>query len=203
MNSERKKYHHGNLQVELTNAATEMLNSGGIGALSLRKIAERVGVSRTAAYHHFKDKNDLLCAIAANGFELWQQKAKQIFNQHYENQAQQIKAFVFAYLEFATQHEHLYDLMFGGTIWKNQQEHKILKDSAYPTFDYQVKMVKHWQECGILAQHSTLRMSQVLWGTLHGIAKLTIDGIYTEQSSIEQMCQCAVDIFVSSEQSNL
>lgn len=198
--SDKQKYHHGNLQIELTDTATNMLIEGGIESLSLRKIAERVGVSRTAAYHHFKDKNDLLCAVAANGFVLWQQKAKGIFNQRYDNQAQQIQAFTFAYLEFATQNSHLYDLMFGGTIWKSQQENQVLKASAYPTFDYQVKMVKHWQECGILAQHNTLRMSQVLWGTLHGIAKLTIDGIYTEQSSIEEMCQCAVDIFVFSKQ---
>ena len=197
-NTEKKTYHHGNLHEALLVTATQMLIEAGVEALSLRKLAEKVGVSRTAAYHHFKNKNDLLCAIAGNGFKQWQLKAQQIFLDDYRKPEQQIKAFAFAYLEFANQNAHIYDLMFGGTIWKNKHSNQSLENIAYPTFDYQVEMISHWQKIGLLANYNSLRMSQVLWGTLHGIAKLTIDGIYTEQASIEEMCECAVDIFLKS-----
>ena len=50
---------------------------GGIEALSLRKLAEQVGVSRTATYHHFKDKHDLLCAVAAEGFSALEKNIEQ------------------------------------------------------------------------------------------------------------------------------
>jgi len=40
-----------------------MVGEVGIGALSLRKLAERVGVSPPALYHHFKNKQDLLLAL--------------------------------------------------------------------------------------------------------------------------------------------
>ena len=65
----RSSYHHGDLRAALLAAARDMIAEAGIEGLSLRKLAERAGVSRTAPYHHFQDKNDLLCAIAAEGFQ--------------------------------------------------------------------------------------------------------------------------------------
>ncbi|HCM48393.1 MAG TPA: TetR family transcriptional regulator, partial [Colwellia sp.] len=56
---EKSKYHHGDLRETLLLVATEMLQESGIKEVSLRKLASRVGVSRTAPYHHFKDKNAL------------------------------------------------------------------------------------------------------------------------------------------------
>ncbi len=74
-------YHHGDLRTALINTATSIIEERGIDALSLRKLAEQVGVSRTAPYHHFKDKNALLSAIAAKGFDDWHSSAKAIFEQ--------------------------------------------------------------------------------------------------------------------------
>jgi hypothetical protein len=42
-----------------------------------------------------------------------------------------------------------------------------------------------------------LRVSQVLWGTVHGIAKLFIDGIYTDNSKIDEICDYAVSMFLA------
>jgi len=77
----KSNYHHGDLRSTLINAANVLLKEMGIEGLSLRKLADKVGVSRTAPYHHFKDKNQLLCAIAEQGFVHWQQDAEFIFNQ--------------------------------------------------------------------------------------------------------------------------
>ena len=64
----RPSYHHGDLRQVLLRSAKQLIAEAGIENLSLRRLAERAGVSRTAPYHHFSDKNDLLCAIAAAGF---------------------------------------------------------------------------------------------------------------------------------------
>ena len=196
--AEKASYHHGDLQTSLLTTATAMLNEQGIDSLSLRKIAENVGVSRTAAYHHFKDKNDLLCAIAANGFIKWQQQAQAIFTDNSLSKEQHYRAFVHGYIRFATANPNLYDLMFGRTIWKDHGSNDTLRKAAYPSFDYQVTMTKFWQEQQLLPQsESTLRLAQVIWGTLHGIAKLMIDGIYTDNTSVDEMCDCAVNLFLS------
>jgi hypothetical protein len=36
----------------------------------------------------------------------------------------------------------------------------------------------------------------VIWGTVHGIAKLLIDGIYTDSAQIEEVSLCAVTLFI-------
>ena len=57
-------YHHGDLRRALLDEATVVLESEGIGALALRDLARRAGVSATAPYHHFRSKADLVCALA-------------------------------------------------------------------------------------------------------------------------------------------
>ncbi len=54
------KYHHGDLGPALLAAADELLVEGGVGALSLREVARRAGVSHNAPYHHFADRKALL-----------------------------------------------------------------------------------------------------------------------------------------------
>lgn len=195
-------YHHGDLQSSLLATATAMIAEQGIEALSLRKLALRIGVSRTAAYHHFKDKNDLLSAIAAQGFIAWQKQAEQIFNDSKLTDKEKYQHFVKYYVRFATENASIYKLMFGSTLWKkeddSQNSPQTLIDVAYPSFQYQVKMTETWQQKGVLPKsQNTLRLAQVSWATLHGIAQLVIDGIYADASQVDEMCQCAVELFTS------
>ncbi len=191
------RYHHGDLYDALISHASTMISELGIEALSLRKLAEQIGVSRTAAYHHFKDKNDLLCAIATQGFIAWQSQSESIFSNDELTTQEKYRNFVHDYVHFATKNPALYDLMFGRTIWKNSQSTQTLRDVAYPSFQYQVEMTKIWQAQGLMPKNeSTLRLAQVTWGTLHGIARLLIDGIYADASNIDEMCECAVNLFL-------
>ncbi len=193
----KTRYHHGDLYAQLLKAATSMINQSGVEALSLRKLAEKVGVSRTAAYHHFKDKNDLLCAIAAQGFTLWQSQSEQIFQNDNLSAQEKYRQFVHQYVHFATQNPSLYELMFGNVIWKTNRSTKNLRDIAYPSFQYQLEMTKVWQQQGLLSPHeNSLRLAQVTWATLHGIARLLIDGIYADTQHIDEMCECAVRLFL-------
>lgn len=63
-------YHHGDLRRAILTAALDAIATEGPGALSLRDLARRAGVSHAAPAHHFKDRTGLLTAIAAEGFEL-------------------------------------------------------------------------------------------------------------------------------------
>ena len=70
MSGSTSDYHHGNLRQSLLEASMRLLDKEGLEALSLRRLAEEVGVSRQAPYHHFKDKQALLAAIGEEGFSL-------------------------------------------------------------------------------------------------------------------------------------
>ncbi|MFA3789884.1 TetR/AcrR family transcriptional regulator [Aliiglaciecola sp. SL4] len=195
--SPKARYHHGDLRTSLILTASSMLKDNGVENLSLRKLADQVGVSRTAPYHHFKDKNELLCAIAEQGFSHWKRQLEGIYENPDLNEEQKFRAFIHGYISYAAQNPEMYDLMFGRTIWKQNSATDSLKDIAYPTFQFQVKMTRDWQHNGLLpASLDTLRLSQVTWGTIHGIARLLIDGIYADASHIDEMCETALRVFV-------
>src|SRR5215211_7813797 len=64
------RYHHGDLRRALLEEALQTIQAHGVEAVTLRAIGERLGVSRTALYRHFADKQALLAAVAAEGFRL-------------------------------------------------------------------------------------------------------------------------------------
>lgn len=62
-------YHHGNLRQALLEAAVALIGEVGPRAFTLREVARRAGVSHNAPYRHFVSKDDLLVAVAVEGFE--------------------------------------------------------------------------------------------------------------------------------------
>ena len=68
--AEARPYHHGDLRRALIDAAGRVLEAEGPSALSLRAVAREAGVSPAAPYHHFKDKTELLEAVAHEGWTL-------------------------------------------------------------------------------------------------------------------------------------
>jgi len=68
--AEARPYHHGDLRRALIDAASRLLEAEGPSALSLRAVAREAGVSPAAPYHHFKDKGELLDAVAHEGWTL-------------------------------------------------------------------------------------------------------------------------------------
>src|SRR5580698_5921460 len=68
-NAQARPYHHGDLSRALVEAAQRILEAEGAAALSLRAVAREAGVSPAAPYHHFKDKTELLEAVAHGGWE--------------------------------------------------------------------------------------------------------------------------------------
>ena len=62
-----KPYHHGDLPQACVKVGLDVLKEVGLEKFSLREVARRVGVSATALYHHFPDKEDLVLEVARVG----------------------------------------------------------------------------------------------------------------------------------------
>ena len=67
MENDKSRYHHGDLRAALIAEGLRLLTIGDVEHLSLREIARNVGVSPTAVYRHFPDKQALLAALAMEG----------------------------------------------------------------------------------------------------------------------------------------
>lgn len=181
--SANKNYHHGDLRESLLATAVNMIHESGAESLSLRKLADKVGVSRTALYHHFDGKQALLSAIAEEGFMRQRLALHDVLLACKHEPAEiLLQAYVKAYINFAVEHRAYYSLMFGSDIWQTATANDPLTNVAKRAFKNYVDTIAYWQEQGIVANHSEpLRFAQVSWGTLHGISRLMIDGIYIEQ----------------------
>jgi len=70
MDARRKRdtYRHGNLRAEAVQAAYDLATADGAAALSLRAVAEKVGVAHRSLYNHFADREALIDAVAEQGF---------------------------------------------------------------------------------------------------------------------------------------
>lgn len=189
----KRSYHHGDLRRSLLDEAAALLREDGEAGLSMRALAARAGVSRTAPYHHFKDKQELLCAIAEEGFRRF---AGVLAIDAAQLDEARIGRFVRDYLDFALANTEYYDLMFGGHLWKSATITDTLRGEAHGCFRRYVEQIRHWQEAGaIAAEVDVLRYAQVSWGTLHGLCRLLIDGIYLDRTSMGRMCDEAARMF--------
>src|SRR5512142_2500607 len=59
-----KPYHHGDLRRGLIDAAIQLAEEGGAGAVSVREAARRAGVSPGAPFRHFESRDALMTAVA-------------------------------------------------------------------------------------------------------------------------------------------
>src|SRR5271167_202611 len=114
-------YHHGDLRAALVQAARTILETQGLATLSLRGAARAAGVSPAAPYHHFPDKQALLDAVAAQGFDaltaaMTTRMAKET------NPDARLEASGVGYVVFAVENPALFGLMFGA------REQKLSRD---------------------------------------------------------------------------
>ena len=194
----QRHYHHGDLHAALLREARTMLREQGLEALTLRRLAQRAGVSRSALYHHFRDKNDLLCSLAAQGFERLDELLATADLQPDERLPGELRRFVHAYIRFATEDPEQYDLMFGRTLWQAGQPTEELRSIAYRTFRrYAHNMAELEPLLALPGRQNMLRLAQVSWATLHGLCRLLIDGIYPDPGSVEDISEQAVAVMLA------
>ena len=182
-----------NLREDLLVAAEKRIQEGGIGALSLRKLAQDSGVTTMATYHHFANKEALLVEIAVNGFnEL--AKAMSDASSAAASPQEAVTGIMRAYFRFALEKPDIYHLMFGREI-QGKQDIPEFKDAASHSFYIMADAIKaHLDNSGHEVDADPVGLS--FWGTLHGLACLVTDGtiLYRSQSEekLERLIEQAV-----------
>src|SRR5205085_8249512 len=110
--AESRPYHHGDLRRGLVDAARRLLEQEGPTALSLRAVAREAGVSPAAPYHHFKDKAELLDAVAQQGWDML--NAQMAAAKASTTGRDQLTELGLAYVCFARENPALYRVMYDG-----------------------------------------------------------------------------------------
>ena len=147
------------------------MEESGVGAVSLRETARRVGVSAPAIYRHFANKDSLLAAVAAEGFrDLGAALAAAS-----RSERDPLSAMGMAYVRFALSRRGVFRLMFGPELAKraNFPELKSAADQAF-----------QWLKGGVQARGRAAQDSHLAaiapWALVHGLAQLFLDGVLPE-----------------------
>ena len=168
------QYHHGDLRRALVEEAVRTIQVDGIERLTLRAAGERLGVSRTALYRHFSDKQALLAAVGREGFRMLRVALAAAWDGHGRGRAG-FDAMGLAYVQFAVAHPAHYRVMFGGFIESCSKDAAFV-DEAAAAFQVLVDSLVEQQQAGIVRQDDPLTLARFVWSVVHGIAMLVIDG---------------------------
>src|SRR5262249_15144155 len=163
-----KPYHHGDLSRALVEAARRILEAEGPAALSLRAVAREAGVSPAAPYHHFKDKTELLEAVAHEGWEAISQAIAGARNAH-PDPGEALGAIGLAYLNFTRDNPALYRLMYDTTRNRiSMPAHAKEEDSGYA--NVQSALIAAGADPG---DELELQLATIAsWCAVHGLAEM-------------------------------
>lgn len=174
MTNTKERYHHGDLRAALIATAAALIAEQGLESLTMRALAERVGVSRTAAYRHFADKAELLAAVAQTGFEQLLIQLQALAADPRRDRLTQLQAMGVAYIQFAVAHPTHYRLMFARGL-ADHQTYPALGSAGRELFTVLVTTISAGQIEGVIRRGEPRALAHVTWALVHGQASLLIE----------------------------
>lgn len=175
-------YHKGNLRQKLLREAARMIARHGIEQLSMRRLGARLGISRTAAYHHFADKQNLLDAVGRDGFRRLTVRLQEA-SATATAPLERLRAALLAYVGFAQEETEFFRLMFSRALTRpvsaasgsELEPFAFSSPEALAAFGALVDAVKQCQAAHAIRPGDPLGVANLLWGFVHGTACLLID----------------------------
>jgi AcrR family transcriptional regulator len=171
----KKKSRYGNVRSRLLKTASEILSEKGIKKLTMRSLGSKVGVSRTAPYRYFKNKDALLLAIAEEGFNELTIRYRKINRDNSLDSFSRLQHIGLAYIEFAIKNPGAFRLMFGRQIIQQDRSEKLCSD-AKKTFNEYLIAVKALEEDKSITSVDYAVLANYFWTIVHGLAILLING---------------------------
>jgi AcrR family transcriptional regulator len=169
----KRRYHHGNLKQELLDSAVALIAEVGSQAFTLRELARRAGVSHNAPYRHFKDKEDLLGAVAAQGFDRLTASITEAMVEG-RTAVERLRLAGLGYVKFAlSSPQHIVVMFETPTSQELRPEYAAAARRAFQTLLDAISAV---QAEGGLPAGDPHAFAIVAWAAVHGLAKLSSGG---------------------------
>lgn len=155
-----------------------LIGEVGPRAFTLREVARRARVSHNAPYRHFTSKDDLLVAVASEGFERltavmkkWSAKGK--------TPLERLQLCGCGYVDFALHWPHHFLVMFDLVMFdlsRGLASGCVKEPEGKNAFDVLMSCILAAQQSGDLPAGDPLPLAWTAWSLVHGIAKLAVSG---------------------------
>ncbi|MBF6228399.1 TetR/AcrR family transcriptional regulator [Nocardia abscessus] len=170
----RTSYHHGALRDALLAACLRLIETEGLGAVSLRRVAREAGVSTAAPYHHFPDRSALLATLSTQGFQLL---GAQLAATRAEaaTPLAALAALANTYVRFSRDQPAYFRLMFRPEL-SQPDKHPDTMAAGDAAFGVLADTIAECVRAGVLPADKADTMAVMFWGLGHGLASLWLDG---------------------------
>lgn len=164
---------HPQRRALIISVALDLLEDHGIGELTVRRIAQKLGVGAMTLYTYVPNQDDLRRELIRLGFEMLHHHCAA----HSTVEADgSWLAGARAYLDFASSNPNLYTLLFTHPLGDDRQDHQLLEAGFRPLVD---RVRSQLQRRGIAPDAldaEAVERAAIYWVGLHGLATLTISG---------------------------
>ncbi len=171
----KKSYHHGNLRDTLLDTAHQILCEKGAHHISLREVTKITGVSHTALYRHYTDKQELLAELSGIGFGWLRDNLEKVAATYASNPQKQLVEACAVYVELANANPQMWELMFGGVL-SSDVDLEHLSELENCAFGALLDIVENGTSKGIYGDHSAKEIAATTWSLAQGLAMLTNAG---------------------------
>ncbi len=169
---ERKERDKQEMKEMILSAAKKLFLKEGFEHITIRRIAEEIEYSSATVYLYFKDKDSILYALQAQGFQ-------ELFNRMkvldaVKNPAEKLRACGKIYLDFAMENKELYDLMFIMMAPMNAFECAEEWKLGRPSYEVLQNIVGECVAEGYIKTDNPQIACLSLWALMHGVVSIFI-----------------------------
>lgn len=185
-----------NTKEQLISAASRLLDGGGQEAVTLRAVAEQVGVSHNAPYRHFPSRSALLAAVAERDFDSLRRTFDDKSSDNDDAEVA-LRGAATALIAYATKHKARYRLLFSDPQLLPEAS---LKKAAFGSFLAFSQIVARCQRNAALPTVDTISLTGLIYATLHGAIDLEIGGRASDTkglSSVDFTASLLFDLLIN------
>ena len=163
------------VRTSILEASIALMNEGGLGALSMREVARRAGVSHQAPYHYFADREAILAELAGDGFNRLYDYMVSAIGLARPKMGDKNRAMGEAYIRFALNNPEVFRLMFRVEMCdlSRYPEAKVNADKCF-----QLVAATLGVNASLDSDKTSPDMAPVIasWSLAHGLATLMLEG---------------------------
>jgi AcrR family transcriptional regulator len=161
---------HPTTAEKILDAAHALFDSEGPEAVSMRRVAEAVGITPMAIYRHFPNREALLKRLSDDSFNSvaheWKRRSSGT------DPVKRLMALSEPYLDYALMHPHLFDHAFSVRRDDARKFPKDFRADLSPTLNIVIDAIKEGMAKGVLKKDDPYDVAMVMWAQQHGLVML-------------------------------